>query len=556
METITIAPTSASYTVAFVGDRLSVRHDGPASFFRTNRRDTVREVVLMWNVDFDGYEYLRSIIRKNEARGNPPWNISLILDNHAPTDYTMKFVQGSIAMQGRAGLGYTITARALAIPGAVLSGTDYPDPPAGGGGAPAPAPAPSLWLEDTFGVSEFTLLADHPPVVGGTWQFKEGINAFYISGNRLFDDTPFGVPSVYYNNATGITADDIEVEWRFDCVAGSDNHQMAIKFGEPDSIADSDRVVEIYYYSGTGIVEIKLRNATNSIDRNVLPTGNVLKVQRRSGNWILRFNDEVLALKNDGVSWTGKLGIYGLGKPNLLLTSYLAVRAYSGSIPEAPLPVISGTYGRYTLTGKPARLGRQSLFAAANAVFALNGQDATISVGSPPPADGDAIRVSGAYNCNETGDATAGWNYEALASGFINGGTLDSHLASGVDGDIKFTVNHVVTPGFNTVMGFALSPSFSFSVGDMAYGIWAHQAGVYYTADGGSYVNTGETCAMGDQVRATRTGDTITWEKNSGSGWTLLHQYTGVPTGDLWIWLNMANAGSTAYNLRGNGLVT
>jgi hypothetical protein len=129
METISVAPTSASYSMSVVGDRLSTKLDGPASRFRTALRNTPREVSLMWTVGFDGFEALRAIFRKNAARGNPPWSVSLVLDGHAPATHTIKFVRGTIAFNGRVGLQYTYSARCIAVPTAVLSSAAYPSLP-------------------------------------------------------------------------------------------------------------------------------------------------------------------------------------------------------------------------------------------------------------------------------------------------------------------------------------------------------------------------------------------------------------------------------------------
>lgn len=116
METISVQPTSASYSVASIGDRVSAKLDGPASTVGRLQADTPQLVTLLWVVGFDDYETLRSVFRKNAARGNPPWQINLaLLGENLPVAHIIKFVKNSIQFQSRGGITYNVSAKAYAI---------------------------------------------------------------------------------------------------------------------------------------------------------------------------------------------------------------------------------------------------------------------------------------------------------------------------------------------------------------------------------------------------------------------------------------------------------
>lgn len=170
-----------------------------------------------------------------------------------------------------------------------------------------------------------------------------------------------------------------------------------------------------------------------------------------------------------------------------------------------------------------------------------------------PPAGTTTPRIVSLMNATESGDAVSGWGYTSTQPGFVNGGVLDKHLAAGVDGVLQFTVGHACAVPHNTVVGFQASGSWNTSVASMQYGIWIHQDGHVYSAHSGSYVSTGIDCQLGDVIRATRTGSTITWERLRSGTWTTLKAYDAVAS-LLYVWLNLSDSGSTALSLQAIGL--
>jgi hypothetical protein len=167
----------------------------------------------------------------------------------------------------------------------------------------------------------------------------------------------------------------------------------------------------------------------------------------------------------------------------------------------------------------------------------------------------EALRITSPVSVTESGDATAGWNYTSLNSGFVNGGTLDKRLGTDTNGSVEFTVNHIPGGALNTVLGFNSSAAWNFSVANILHGIWIHQDGTAYTANSGSYVGTGVSVQLGDVIRGTRSGSAILWERKRTDVWTTLTNYPSATTAEYYIWLNMSNANSTAFNLRGENLI-
>ncbi len=155
---------------------------------------------------------------------------------------------------------------------------------------------------------------------------------------------------------------------------------------------------------------------------------------------------------------------------------------------------------------------------------------------------------AGPFTYTSTGGGYGG--SEGIAKspiGFQNGvdGSMTLQMAVANNGDNVTTLWGVAAPA-TTVNAY----------NNLLYGLWTHGAGYQpFFGGGGDTASPNITPAVGDYMKLTRTGSTLTWSisQNSGSTWTVIKTYTGVPTTALSIY-GSANTGGAFTPISSTGL--
>ena len=195
--------------------------------------------------------------------------------------------------------------------------------------------------------------------------------------------------------------------------------------------------------------------------------------------------------------------------------------------------------------------------AAGNNAASLTAYPVTNSTSS-----GVDVRLINTRLLTESG-TTGNYSYTGTGAAFNAGtpsdgaGVLSVAFQNGVDG--SFSLVSTVTPVASTGPEIFLGVDAAATVGVYAaidYAIVNHPTGYSPFANGvtGAPDNT-LAAAANDVMRVRRTGTTMVFEvsKNSGSTWTNVKTFTGVPTGVLYVHVRFAYA-SNAINLTATGL--
>lgn len=194
METLSIPPGSASYSVHDLSDRLATRLDGPQSSVRANFLNRARLLDVAWSCTPAQYATLRVAARRNLALGGPPFQVQLVLDSAIPAIYVVKFVPGTLSTQNIDGIRYEVKAQVYAMPTqAATAVTTYPAFPGAPAGAILLMP-PVVSRAFVLGSTTTWFKVENPKTqnitistVGTLWDTE--IGAYDVSGKLLsFDD--------------------------------------------------------------------------------------------------------------------------------------------------------------------------------------------------------------------------------------------------------------------------------------------------------------------------------------------------------------------------------
>jgi hypothetical protein len=105
-----IPPDNSSYNVTDGDSVVSVKLDGGASRYRSDKLGATSAVDVVWIVDKSGFEYLRAFYRGASISGALPFTIDLILDSADVTEHKSYFKQGTFKLVEQRGLSYTVSA--------------------------------------------------------------------------------------------------------------------------------------------------------------------------------------------------------------------------------------------------------------------------------------------------------------------------------------------------------------------------------------------------------------------------------------------------------------
>jgi hypothetical protein len=111
-----IPPDNSSYNVTDGDSVVSVKLDGGASRYRSDKLGASSTVDVTWIVDKAGFEYLRAFYRGVTVSGALPFMIDLILDSSNVTEHKSYFKQGTFKLVDQKGLSYTVIALIEAEP--------------------------------------------------------------------------------------------------------------------------------------------------------------------------------------------------------------------------------------------------------------------------------------------------------------------------------------------------------------------------------------------------------------------------------------------------------
>src|SRR4051812_39137454 len=109
---ILIPPSTAGYAAERGSEVLSVKLDGGASKYRRDIIGAAFNVNVTWDgLNAEQFNYLNACFRTGTVRGSLPFDIDLILDKSALTEYSAYFVPGSFKLTAQQGLAYFVSAQ-------------------------------------------------------------------------------------------------------------------------------------------------------------------------------------------------------------------------------------------------------------------------------------------------------------------------------------------------------------------------------------------------------------------------------------------------------------